>query len=379
AFNRWQNPPVPYYMKFYIFEVTNGREFQNGGKAKLTERGPYVFRVVKKKKIVKISNDGANIEYQEFKSYHFVPELSKGKLDDKITFINIPAISAAKEVQKKSFLSQIALSGIFRQLNEKVVERKTVQQILFSGYEVVFIKRVKRLGSIFGMPVDSPLPDDTFGLFYRVKEDVSYKKCTNADNYRKIVQLTRKIVWTISCTKLIAENSMLTINLNFWNGKYCNMLNGTDGTQFHPSISSSETLYTFAIDICRSIYFESVGTVDVKGINLLRFRPAARSNNGPHKEPSNKCFCVKPKSEEAHCQVDGILEISTCKNGAPIAITAPHFYKVDPRIAKLVNGLSPNQKFHETFIDIEPNTGLAMNAAKRIQVNVETQNYRNIR
>ncbi|RWS24708.1 Lysosome membrane protein 2-like protein [Leptotrombidium deliense] len=372
SFEKWENSPVPYYMKFYIFDLTNRQEYQNGGKANVTQRGPYVFKEVKQKKIANISNDGANIVYQEVKSYYFIEKLSNGTLDDQITFINIPAISAAKVVTQKSPMGADLLNGLFEKLDEKVVEKKTVKQILFDGYEVAFLKKLEAIAKKLKIPFDSPLPDNTFGLFYRKNCTMDTRNCL--DNF----------VYGIDSGKFDVDNvaQYISLNgsstLNFWNGTYCNMLNGTDGSRFHPSISASERLYMFNIDLCRSVYFDSVGEVDLKGINLLKFTPAKAFYKSPYGEPSNECFCVKPKAEEAQCQYDGILDISTCRKGAPIAITAPHFYKVDPRIAQLVNGLSPDQKLHETFVDIEPNTGLAMNAARRVQVNVQTQNYSDI-
>ena len=40
------SPPVPVYMKFYMWHVTNPLEIVRGeAMAKLEERGPYVYRV----------------------------------------------------------------------------------------------------------------------------------------------------------------------------------------------------------------------------------------------------------------------------------------------------------------------------------------------
>jgi hypothetical protein len=44
-FNLWLKPPVPVYLKVYIFNVTNAEEFLKGGvKLKLDQVGPYVYR-----------------------------------------------------------------------------------------------------------------------------------------------------------------------------------------------------------------------------------------------------------------------------------------------------------------------------------------------
>jgi len=65
------------------------------------------------------------------------------------------------------------------------------------------------------------------------------------------------------------------------------------------------------------------------------------------------------------------MDISRCKKGAPIVLSAPHFYKADPYLVNHeVKGLRPEKALHETFLEIEPLTGLVLNAARRIQINV---------
>lgn len=40
--------------------------------------------------------------------------------------------------------------------------------------------------------------------------------------------------------------------------------------------------------------------------------------------------------------------------GFPIALSYPHFYKSDQSLLDSVDGLSPNQKTHETYFLINP-------------------------
>lgn len=44
------------------------------------------------------------------------------------------------------------------------------------------------------------------------------------------------------------ENSA---TLDFWNDSYCNMINGTDGTQYPPGLKKDETIQLFTTDLCR--------------------------------------------------------------------------------------------------------------------------------
>lgn len=75
----------------------------------------------------------------------------------------------------------------------------------------------------------------------------------------------------------------------------------------------------------------------------------------PKNEPENSCFCTHQDGlDHPLCATDGLLDISRCKKGAPIVLSAPHFYKGDYRLQENVLGLEPEKSRHETFLEIEP-------------------------
>ena len=63
--------------------------------------------------------------------------------------------------------------------------------------------------------------------------------------------------------EIVSWKNMTSIDV--WTDSYCNAINGTDGTMFHPFIEKNETLYMFTNDICRSIYAQYEQDVTVKG------------------------------------------------------------------------------------------------------------------
>jgi len=43
AYKLWRDPPVPFYISIYVFDLVNQNEFLNGGKPHLIQRGPFVY------------------------------------------------------------------------------------------------------------------------------------------------------------------------------------------------------------------------------------------------------------------------------------------------------------------------------------------------
>jgi hypothetical protein len=68
------------------------------------------------------------------------------------------------------------------------------------------------------------------------------------------------------------------------------------------------------------------------------------------------------------CLLGGVLNVSECRD-APIIISQPHFYEADYSYQSAIDGIIPNPKY-KTFIDIEPNTGIALNVSRQVQINI---------
>uniref|UniRef100_A0A8C9B246 Scavenger receptor class B member 2 n=1 Tax=Phocoena sinus TaxID=42100 RepID=A0A8C9B246_PHOSS len=112
-----------------------------------------------------------------------------------------------------------------------------------------------------------------------------------------------------------------------------------------------------------SIYITFSDFESVQGLPALRFKvPAEILAN----TSDNAGFCI-PKG---NCLGSGVLNVSVCKNGAPIIMSFPHFYQADEKFVSAIEGMHPNKNYHETFVDINPLTGIILRAAKRFQINV---------
>lgn len=44
TWNKWKEAPIPIYLTFYVYHVTNPDEVESGLVAKILEKGPYAYR-----------------------------------------------------------------------------------------------------------------------------------------------------------------------------------------------------------------------------------------------------------------------------------------------------------------------------------------------
>ena len=64
--------------------------------------------------------------------------------------------------------------------------------------------------------------------------------------------------------------------------------------------------------------------------------------------------------------------------GAPAYGSAPHFLSADPALVEGVDGLHPDVDKHTTYLNIEPRSGVAFQAHKKIQISFHLSQVDNI-
>ncbi|XP_072352417.1 lysosome membrane protein 2c isoform X2 [Scyliorhinus torazame] len=343
TFETWKNPPPPIYMQFYFFNVTNPTEVLNGGKPYLEEKGPYTYREYKPKENVTFLDDGEMVSALTSKTYIFVPELSKGNpTTDLIRTVNIPVVTIMNMAKFSSSYILLA-EALFTFKGAGLFTTRTVHELLW-GYKDPVLSGIH----FFKRDVD-----DYFGLYYKMNgtNDGEYVFLTGQENYKNF---TRIVEWR-------GNNS-----LDWWTTDTCNMINGTDGTSFHPLVTKNDTLLFFSSDLCRSLYTTFEQELGVKGIRVFRFVLPNEVFANATVNPENAGFCVPV----GNCLGSGVLNVSACRQGAPIILSSPHFYQADQKFIDAIEGMHPDKANHETFLDINPLTGLLVRAAKRVQVNV---------
>ncbi|XP_012660819.1 lysosome membrane protein 2 [Otolemur garnettii] len=339
VFDSWEKPPLPVYTQFYFFNVTNPEEILRGETPRLEEVGPYTYRELRQKANVQFGDNGTTISAVSNKTYVFERNQSVGDANiDLIRTLNIPVVTAM-EWSQIHFLREI-IEAILKAYEQKLFVTRTVHELLW-GYKDEILSLIHAFRSDV-----SPY----FGLFYGKNDtnDGEYVFLTGEDNY-------------LNFTKIVEWNGKTS--LDWWTTERCNMINGTDGDSFHPLITQDEVLYVFPSDFCRSVYITFSDFERVEGLPAFRYRvPAEILANSS----DNAGFCIPA----GNCLGSGVLNVSICKNGAPIIMSFPHFYQADERFVSAIEGMHPNKEDHETFVDINPLTGMILKAAKRFQINV---------
>jgi len=169
----------------------------------------------------------------------------------------------------------------------------------------------------------------------------------------------------------------------------CHDIIGTDGISYPPvAINKDDPIWIFNDQLARSIWLNFVDEVDVDGVTTYQYSP--RPEVFAMTNPDNFCYC--PKVEQC-VKVDANKEdawdISDCQNktlkleactdglldlqgsyGVPIIMSTPHFLDAHESLPEAFDGVEPDPEKHITYLNIEPTTGMSLQAHKRIQVSV---------
>lgn len=405
TFDKWRNITTPILIRYYLFNVTNPEEILEGKKPNVTEVGPFVYEQKRIKTILGTDDQNDTVSYQQAITYKFNPEQSVGPQDTVLTILNIPLAA----FRTKSLAVRTLAYPFTEKHKETLFLQRTVEEFLFKGY---FQPTIAEIGEKL-MGGKQLLPNNTFGLYYG-------KNGTLGTEF----QVHRGVRDTEEFGMITKWNK--TAELSWWGGEECNKIKGTDGSIFPPFVSRDRVLNLFSEELCRSLYLTYTKDIEFRGIPGYRFALPRKLLARASENEENRCYCENiayqtgPAAEEAEdldaefeddffgsddekspeevaaeekekaekaaakaaaieeqCSA-GIIKLSACREGKPLAASTPHFLYGEERDVENVNGLHPVEELHETFIDLEPMTGIVLQASKKIQVNVELAPVKNV-
>uniref|UniRef100_A0A8C9CUS3 Platelet glycoprotein 4 n=1 Tax=Phocoena sinus TaxID=42100 RepID=A0A8C9CUS3_PHOSS len=324
AFKSWVKTGHRSLQTGWIFDVQDPEEVAvNSSKIKVKQRGPYTYRVryLAKENITQDS-ETHTVSFLQPNGAIFEPSLSVGTENDTFTVLNL-AVAAVPHLYPSAFV-QIIVNIFIKKSNSSMFQKRTLKELLW-GYKDPFL-------SLIPYPVPT-----TVGVFYPYHNtaDGVYKVFNGKDD-------------------IISRQSVYVY---------------VYGASFPPFIEKTRVLQFFSSDICRSFYAVFGAEINLKGIPVYRFILPSLAFASPLQNPDNHCFCTE-KIISKTCTLYGVLDIGKCKGGKPVYISLPHFLHASPEIAEPVEGLSPNEEEHSTYLDVEPITGFTLQFAKRLQINI---------
>mmetsp|Transcript_28012 Transcript_28012/g.47086 ORF Transcript_28012/g.47086 Transcript_28012/m.47086 type:complete len:810 (-) Transcript_28012:345-2774(-) len=142
---------------------------------------------------------------------------------------------------------------------------------------------------------------------------------------------------------------------------YANRIAGTDANSFGRPVTT-ERLQVFISDIYRSCFLKYSEDVMWNNVKLRRYDIQPKDMlNATLNEENEQYYNFAPSG----------MENTTLAVGLPVFVSYPHFLYGDEQLAAAVEGLSPSPAEHDSYLDIEPQTGLLAGVAKKLQVNYE--------
>jgi len=264
---------------------------------------------------------------------------------------------------------------------------KTLITVAFPDSDLVAEEVLGQLLGMVNIPPLIDLEEGTFGFFKGTNASKTWWKINsgkyNLDLYNKVEEFN--------------GNSRLPDN--WWDSfgptpsahsaghpGICHDIAGTDGLGYAPPIKKDADIWLFNDQLCRSIWLSFSEEVDISGVTAYRFSPTEEVFSMSN--PNNMCYCSQiekcavPNTESDTWDVsvcndfsgkfkcmDGLLNLEGCQ-GAPVLMSTPHFLGGDPMLSEAIDGIDPVQAKHVTYLDLEPTTGLPLQAHKRIQASV---------
>ena len=86
----------------------------------------------------------------------------------------------------------------------------------------------------------------------------------------------------------------------------------------------------------------------VHGLTGYRYKLGQTLLDNGSSDPSNWCNCG------GECVPQGVLNVSSCRHGAPAFVSYPHFLDADPFYSNKLQGMKPDPEKHRFYITIEP-------------------------
>lgn len=287
--------------------------------------------------------------------------------------------------------------------NQEVFVTKTASELLFEGYQDDMIDIARSMPTFMG-DTKVEVPFDRFGWFYMVSMVDGHKPAPSfvivlfAINMKN--ELHTKLPHDIFFQRSQFSNPSTRFphtqrngttnqtghyNINTgaddisrigrveaWNYQQrtnffpaeCGMINGSAGELYPPQRTKERPVSFWSGDMCRTLDFDFDSETKVHGVDGYKFAGGRKTVDNGTEFPESGCF------NEGERVPSGVMNVTSCRYGTPVFMSFPHYYAADPYYLQHVDGLQPDREKHEFFMTMEPMTGVPLDVAARLQINM---------
>nr|XP_019564534.2 protein peste-like isoform X2 [Aedes albopictus]XP_029733362.1 protein peste-like isoform X1 [Aedes albopictus] len=350
AFKLWRRPQVPIQWSITLFNWTNAEAFlaRKAAKPTFSEVGPFRYSETLEKVDARFNTKNSTISYRRRSFFNPDDLLDEVLLTRRVTNLNVVALTAANRGKSEGYGIERGISFALYNLEQKVLVTQQAGELLFDGYREPMIgEMLEVLGATpqYGQDVE-----DRFGWFRAVNGSKKFHGFFNMNTGKE----------DASRYGLIRQWNYRD-RAAFGRGR-CGLYDGFAGELFPTKIRHDQALRMFMMELCRAVSFEFDREEEVHGVLGYRFVANERTMD-------DVCF------EDKEFLPRGVINVTDCKDGAPLFASYPHFYAADERYAAEMEGMHPDGERHQSFVTIEPKTGTVLRSSIRLQINALLQRY----
>lgn len=232
---------------------------------------------------------------------------------------------------------------------------KSIRELIFDGYDEKILQLMHKLHL-----KQFPIPFTKFGWFVDRNASSSYDgrfhMHTGEDDIKNLGLLQ---LWNYED------------RTNSYSGD-CSKVRGTTGELWPPETDTELPLEMFVTDICRSIKLRYQTEGSKFDIDAQKYRADEHFLDNGQKYEENKCFCTAD-----HCPdlPSGVMNVSSCKFGAPAFLSFPHFYMADDSYRDAIDGMKPDETQHEFYLLMQRSLGIPLEVRAGLQINLLMEEY----
>ncbi|XP_039752007.1 lysosome membrane protein 2-like [Pararge aegeria] len=345
----WADPPDEVKMRAYVFNVTNHERFLQGldSKMNVEEIGPIVY-LEKLKHYNMQFNENSTLTYTAERYLIYLPDDNTIDLNQTLVVPNLAVLGLTSYLHNANYFVRSGLKFLVNTHGSKFFVKKTIHEYLWHNKDPI-LETSQHLAP--GL-----VPSTNMGMLSRVYADF-------------VDDITVKIgpQWGHHDFFKIDKVRGLS-QISGYDPDVCpdRLFGATEGVMYHQHLSKNDVLYCWRKTVCKlmPLYFDK--EITLEGVPLYRYNLS--ENVFDRVKNSTDCYAME------NTLPDGISDASKCFYDFPMVASYPHFYTGSPAKDTFVTGLKPDRYKHNSYVMVEPMTGIPFRAVARMQCNMRINN-----